>query len=152
MQQDLFEQRLREVAVIVARPRDQPYQPATTQRLFAHGDDPGGATVVEFLPRPQSCEDCDRQLMSAPRRQFNRMSQDWKREYCLDCRRYRGADGKFSRARGGVPRKDGSIPSQPGHQDHQSSPTEIVSTFDSEPAVAVRDCPEFLIREFVRQQ
>lgn len=152
MQQDLFEQRLREVAVIVARPRDQPYQPATSQRLFAHGDDPGGATVVEFLPRPQSCEDCDRQLTAAPRRQFNRMSQDWKREYCLDCKRYRGRDGKFSVARGGVVRKDGSIPIQPGHQDRQSSPTEIVSTVHSAAEVVERDCPEFLIQEFVRQQ
>lgn len=150
MQQDLFEQRLRQVAVIVPRPRDQPYQPAGRLNQIPVRDDPGGATVVEFLPRPQSCEDCERELMSAPRRQFNRMSQDWKREYCLDCKRYRGRDGKFSVARGGVPRKDGSIPIQPGHQDRQSSPTEIVSTFDSAAEVVVRDCPEFLIREFVK--
>jgi hypothetical protein len=150
MQQDLFEQRLRQVAVIVARPRDQPYQPATSQRLFAYGDDPGGATVVEFLPQPQSCVDCDRQLMSAPRRQFNRMSEKWKREYCQDCRLYRGPDGKFSVTRGGQVRKDGSIPIQPQHQDSQLDPIEISSTADSGPQVVVRDCPEFLIREFVK--
>ena len=150
MQQDLFEQRLRQVAVIVPRPRDQPYQPAGRLNQIPVRDDPGGATVVEFLPRPQSCEDCERELMSAPRRQFNRMNTKWKREYCQDCRRYRGPDGTFSVARDGVPRKDGSIPIQPQHQDSQLDPIEISSTADSGPQVVVRDCPEFLIREFVK--